>query len=128
MSFNLNLVAYVIVYLLSILVLFLILRKLGNNILVDIQSLMKIKNQEVYKLVKEFNNNIITQLKATKKEFEITQDLQKNVITELQKFNEILKETPQRIEKLNSAVAQRKELENEIIKLKKIIKRREKNV
>lgn len=128
MSFNLNLVAYVVVYLLSILVLFLIFRKLGNNILVDIQSLMKIKNQEVYKLVKEFNNNIITQLKTTKKEFEITQDLQKNVITELQKFNEILKETPQRIEKLNSTVAQRKELENEIIKLKKIIKRREKNV
>ena len=89
---------------------------------------MKIKNQEFFKLINEFNNNIITHLKVIKKEFEVTQNLQKNVITELQKLNEFLDEIPQKIEKLNSAVAQRKELENEIIKLKKIIKRKEKNV
>jgi predicted PurR-regulated permease PerM len=128
MSFNINLFAYIIVYLLSIVFLILIFLRFKNLLLKEIQNSLKIKNQEFFKLINEFNNTFYKQLKVVQKEFEITQDLQKNVITELQKFNEILKETPQRIEKLNSTVAQRKELENEIIKLKKIIKRRKENV
>jgi DNA repair exonuclease SbcCD ATPase subunit len=101
---------------------------LKNNLLINLQNLLKIKNQEVYKLVNEFNNNIIAQLKTTKKEFETTQEIQKNVITELQSINQFLKEIPQKIEKLNSSVVQRTEFEHEIIRLKKIIKRRDKNV
>lgn len=128
MSFNINLLAYVVVYLLSIVFLVLIFKRLKNNLSEDIRYLIKIKNQEFYKIVNELNNNILIKAKALKKEFEITQDLQKNVITELQNINQFSKEIPQKIEKLNSAVAQRKELENEIIKLKKIIKRKEKNV
>lgn len=128
MSFNINLVAYVVVYLFSIFVLVLIFIRLKNNLLVYTQNSMKIKNQEFFKLINEFNNNIITQLKVTRKEFEVTQNLQKNVITELQKLNEFLDEIPQKIEKLNSTVDKRTEFEHELIKLKKIIKRREKNV
>jgi peptidoglycan hydrolase CwlO-like protein len=128
MSFNINLLAYIIVYLLSIVFLILIFIRLKNNLLINLQNLLKIKNQEVYKLVNEFNNNIIAQLKTTKKEFETTQEIQKNVITELQSINQFLKEIPQKIEKLNSSVVQRTEFEHEIIRLKKIIKRRDKNV
>ena len=128
MSFNINLVAYVVVYLFSIFVLVLIFIRLKNNLLVYTQNSMKIKNQEFFKLINEFNNNIITQLKVTRKEFEVTQNLQKNVITELQKLNEFLDEIPQKSEKLNSTVDKRTEFEHELIKLKKIIKRREKNV
>jgi predicted PurR-regulated permease PerM len=128
MSFNINLVAYVVVYLLSILFLFLIFLRFKNFLLKEIQNSMKIKNQELSKLINEFNNTFYKQLKVVKKEFEVTQNLQKEGITTLVKFNEFLIEIPQRIEKLNYAVAQRKELENEIIKLKKIIKRRKESV
>ncbi|MFA6742511.1 MAG: hypothetical protein WC149_06980 [Arcobacteraceae bacterium] len=128
MSFNINLFAYIIVYLLSIVFLILIFLRFKNLLLKEIQSSIKIKNQELFKLINEFNNTFYKQLTVVKKEFEVTQNLQKEGITKLVKFNEFLIEIPQRIEKLNSAVAQRKELEIEIIKLKKIIKRREKNV
>jgi peptidoglycan hydrolase CwlO-like protein len=128
MSFNLNLIAYIVIYLLSILVLVLIFIRLKNNLLVYTQNSMKIKNQEFFKLINEFNNTFHKQLKSMKKEFEIIQGLQRELITELQNINQFSKEMPQKIEKLNSAVAQRTELENEIIKLKKVIKRKEKNV
>lgn len=128
MSFNLNLLAYVIVYMLSILVLVLIFIKLKINLLKDIQNLIKTKDKEFNKLINQLNNTVYKQLIVVKKEFETNQDLQKNAITELQKFNEFLKEIPEKIEKLNSTVAQRTHFEHELIRLKKIIKRRDKNV
>jgi hypothetical protein len=113
---------------LSILVLVLIFIKLKNNLLKDIQNLIKTKDKEFNKLINELNNTVYKQLIVVKKEFETTQELQKMGITELVKFNQFLKEIPQKIEDLNSAVAQRTQFEHEITRLKKIIKRREKNV
>ncbi|MFA7084954.1 MAG: hypothetical protein WC141_10565 [Arcobacteraceae bacterium] len=132
MSFNLNIIAYIIVYIMSILFFLFIFLKSNIKMKSDFFEIHSNSVNSLDKKLNEFSQKsqdfVIQELIKTKKEFENTQKLQENMLDELRKFNQFLNSSICKIDSLNNLVNQREELEAQIIKLKKIIKRREKNV
>lgn len=133
MSFNLNLLAYIVIYMISILFLisifFTLLRKLKKYLSTFHEELFKQIDHRIDGYHQKTEKVIDFKFEKTKKSFDETIEIQRQIYKELQRFNHFIEiKMVEKIEFLNKTIEKRDALENEIIKLKKIIKRRENNV
>ena len=126
MSFNINLFVYVITYCISIaFLLFTItnqIKKLKRSMYAIISTLMK----ENEKLQLNSKRQIEKQLISLDTSYKAIKENQIKIVDQLQDFNKFIEQSYKQTEEINIEFNNRKELEREIIKLKKIIERRRK--
>lgn len=126
MSFNIDLFAYLMAYCMSIAFLLFnisnLIKKLKRSIYTIISTLMK----DNKKLQLDSKKQIENQLISLNNSFEMIRENQNKIVEQLRDFNKFIELSCKGIEDINNQFNTRKELEREIIKLKKIIERRRK--
>jgi hypothetical protein len=126
---KINLVAYFILYFFTILSLIIIfiyfLKKIKNDIFEIYNMAINMLSIEIVKATKGSEKVLMSNIEKTYDEFIKISKKQKNIYDEFEELNGVVNLMANKIEVLNSQLNVRAQLENEILKLKKIIKRLE---
>jgi len=126
MSLNINLLAYIVIYCLSAAFLLFCISNLLKKVKRSQYELLNSLFQKINNIHLENEKQIEKQINYLNDSFEKTRENQNKIIEQLRDFNKFIELSCQQIEISNTQFDTRKELEKEIIKLKKILERRRK--
>jgi peptidoglycan hydrolase CwlO-like protein len=124
MSFNIDLFAYLMAYCMSIAFLLFTISNLIKKLKRSQYQIISTLKKDIENIQLSSKKQIAKQLISLDNSFEMIRENQGKIVEQIRDFNKFIELSCKEIENINNQFNNRKELEREIIKLKKIIERR----